>query len=73
MVLRGAQNELDYTFNSAQPTASFRAVIPAKAGIQIFPRRKPGTRLDPVFQRGDEGAPDPRFRGENSGFPFARE
>jgi hypothetical protein len=43
----------------------FRAVIPAKAGIQIFSRRKPGTRLDPVFQRGDEGAPDPRLRGES--------
>jgi hypothetical protein len=44
-----------------------------KAGIQIFFRCKPGTRLDSIFPRGDEGEPGPRFRGENSGFPFARE
>jgi hypothetical protein len=30
------------------------SVIPAKAGIQTLSRRTPGTRLDPVFQRGDE-------------------
>jgi len=34
----------------------FRAVIPAKAGIRIFSRRKPGTRLAPAFQRGDVAA-----------------
>jgi len=43
---------MDYAFNLASSTASFSAVIPAKAGIQIFSRRKPGNRLVlvPVFQ-----------------------
>ena len=55
-----------------KPTASFRAVIPAKARMEIFFRRKPGTRLVPVFQQGDEGARDPRFRGGKFSIPVLR-
>jgi hypothetical protein len=59
-----SQYSMDWELRSGQPNG-FSAVIPAKAGIQIFSRRKPGTRLVPAFQWGDLAATtSPLSRGE---------